>query len=310
MLIVTAAILVRYGGNLPWKAAREATAPPNTATVPAVAPLPAPNEPTGTAPSFDIVRVDPGGHAVIAGRAAPGAQVTVLADGKVLGQVTADMRGEWVLVPDAALAPGDRRLSLEATDPTTGGRSKSAETVALEVAPSATPAPGVAVLVPDNPEKAAAVLQSPGGPSTPGMLTIDTADSNGRGQVTLAGQAAPGATVRVTAGSQVLGTVTANAQGLWTLQAPLAAAQAQLNAEIVAANGAAAQRVSQPFAPPEMSVPAGRDYVVRRGNNLWWLARQTYGNGMRYTAIYQANRGRIRNPDLIYPGQVFVIPKS
>jgi nucleoid-associated protein YgaU len=48
--------------------------------------------------------------------------------------------------------------------------------------------------------------------------------------------------------------------------------------------------------------------VVQRGENLWRLARFVYGRGVLYTIIYEANRGRIDNPHLIYPGQVFQLP--
>jgi nucleoid-associated protein YgaU len=50
--------------------------------------------------------------------------------------------------------------------------------------------------------------------------------------------------------------------------------------------------------------------VVIRGDNLWQISRTTYGHGIRYTVIYKANRDQIRDPDLIYPGQIFVLPKS
>ncbi|MFQ5940026.1 MAG: Ig-like domain-containing protein, partial [Alphaproteobacteria bacterium] len=69
------------------------------------------------APSFDIVRINPEGDTVIAGRAAPGAEVTIRDGGKVIGKVTADKRGEWVLVPAEPLPPGTRRLSLSAKLP-------------------------------------------------------------------------------------------------------------------------------------------------------------------------------------------------
>ncbi|ESR22920.1 LysM peptidoglycan-binding domain-containing protein [Lutibaculum baratangense] len=48
--------------------------------------------------------------------------------------------------------------------------------------------------------------------------------------------------------------------------------------------------------------------LINRGDNLWTIARRLYGSGVRYTAIYDANRTQIRDPDLIYPGQVFTIP--
>ncbi|GBD47967.1 peptidoglycan-binding LysM [Methylopila sp. Yamaguchi] len=49
---------------------------------------------------------------------------------------------------------------------------------------------------------------------------------------------------------------------------------------------------------------------VERGDSLWRISRSNYGAGARYTVIYQANDGQIRNPNLIYPGQVFVLPNE
>ena len=54
----------------------------------------------------------------------------------------------------------------------------------------------------------------------------------------------------------------------------------------------------------------GRGYTVRQGNSLWWIARQVYGEGTRYTAIFGANRDQINDPNRIYPGQQFKLPKS
>ncbi len=48
--------------------------------------------------------------------------------------------------------------------------------------------------------------------------------------------------------------------------------------------------------------------VVSRGDSLWHISRITYGDGTRYAIVYQANRDRIRNPNLIHPGQVLVLP--
>ena len=50
--------------------------------------------------------------------------------------------------------------------------------------------------------------------------------------------------------------------------------------------------------------------VVQPGNSLWRIARRTYGAGMRFTLLYEANKDQIRDPDLIYPGQLFVVPKT
>jgi nucleoid-associated protein YgaU len=71
-------------------------------------------------------------------------------------------------------------------------------------------------------------------------------------------------------------------------------------------------RIEVPFerAQPSEILPAGQRIVVQPGNSLWRIARHNYGEGLRYTLIYEANRGQIRDPDLIYPGQVFVMPKT
>ncbi len=48
--------------------------------------------------------------------------------------------------------------------------------------------------------------------------------------------------------------------------------------------------------------------TVQPGNTLWGIASQQYGAGILYVRVFEANRDRIRNPDLIYPGQVFALP--
>lgn len=50
--------------------------------------------------------------------------------------------------------------------------------------------------------------------------------------------------------------------------------------------------------------------LVVPGDNLWNISRTRLGDGFRYTRIYAANASQIRNPSLIYPGQVFVVPSN
>ncbi len=59
---------------------------------------------------------------------------------------------------------------------------------------------------------------------------------------------------------------------------------------------------------PEAQRFASGKAIIRRGDNLWTIARRVYGEGLKYTTIYQANTGQIRDPDRIYPGQVFNLP--
>lgn len=57
-----------------------------------------------------------------------------------------------------------------------------------------------------------------------------------------------------------------------------------------------------------MVIPEINTAIVSRGDSLWRISRRVYGRGLRYTVIYDANQEQIRNPDLIYPGQIFVLP--
>ena len=60
--------------------------------------------------------------------------------------------------------------------------------------------------------------------------------------------------------------------------------------------------------PSTVVVPKIATTTVSRGDSLWRLSRLTYGTGTRYAVIYKANREQIRNPNLIHPGQIFVLP--
>ena len=52
------------------------------------------------------------------------------------------------------------------------------------------------------------------------------------------------------------------------------------------------------------------EVTVIRGNSLWRIARRTYGEGIMYTLIYEANKDVIKDADLIYPGQIFNLPSK
>lgn len=59
---------------------------------------------------------------------------------------------------------------------------------------------------------------------------------------------------------------------------------------------------------PATNAPQTKTYTVKKGDTLWGIAKKYYGNGAKYPTIYNANKGKIKNPILIYVGQVFTIP--
>ena len=336
------------GPDLP--PARPAVIPP--ARPPATAALPTPPA-AAQKPSFDIVRITPHGEAVIAGRAAPGSEVTVFAGGREIGRSWADERGQWVLLPKEQLPPGGQELTLSSRTPE--GQVAAADgSVMLTVPGPATAAtnaappmavPPMAVLVPAGPaaprllQAPPAVAEAPAEPPHPagpqvteaqvgavpdgqsknghpqasqGRLGLDVVDYDEHGAIRFAGHAAPGAAVRLYVDDHPAGDAVADAQGNWSLTPGLdvAAGAHRLRVDQLTAAGGVSARVELPFmreALAAAAVPEGR-VVVQPGQNLWRMARASYGHGIRYTVIYAANRAVIRDPALIYPGQTFAIP--
>ena len=68
---------------------------------------------------------------------------------------------------------------------------------------------------------------------------------------------------------------------------------------------------SQIFSTQIENVDAGlqiKSVIVKPGNSLWRIARKYYGKGIQYVEIFERNSHLIKDPDLIYPGQVFSLP--
>lgn len=313
-----------------------------TATGPdkAAAPDPAPSAaalpaaPTDTtrpapAPSFDIVRINKDGDAVIAGRAAPGAEVTTFDDDRIVGMVIADKRGEWVLIPSKPMPPGSRRLSLSARLPGQEPVISTSDVIlvvpepGLDIAgrPAAVPSAPLAVKVPGAGQGPAAgapststVLQLPGSGPRGGKkgLSVDTVDYDKSGRVTIAGKAVPGADLRVYLDGKLAGSAVGAGDSQWrfTPKGPVVPGTHKLRIDQVKKGGKVVARVELPFvrAGNLADLKPGQSVVIQPGNNLWRLARRTYGRGIQYTLIFKANRDQIRDPDLIYPGQVFSLP--
>ena len=323
LLLAATAILGLY--NAPERTARQSAPsisqparPADTGPAPPVAAA-TPAARDAKPPSFDIVSVDRNGQAVIAGRALPGDRVRVLDGDTPLGEVTADSRGEWVLVPERPIAPGDRQLAVEATSPATGPGGgavrRSPDIVALSVLPRGKAqgeTAALAVLLPGEPGVPARILQRPQDPAGNPKLSLDAAEYSGPDELVLSGNAEPGARLNIYAGGQLLGSVTADESGKWALRSAFRqpTGSVELRLDQLAADGTVAHRVAAPFhLPTGMALHEGDTYVVERGNSLWRIARHVYGQGTRYTAIYAANQNTIRDPHRIYPGQELKLPQ-
>ena len=105
----------------------------------------------------------------------------------------------------------------------------------------------------------------------------------------------------------------AAADGSWRLvpAKPVEPGKYKLRLDRLAKDGKPVARLELPFERIPMPPATGNSerLVVVRGDSLWNIARAHYGDGFRHTLIYGANKDQIRDPDLIYPGQVFSLPQ-
>ncbi|TDQ80607.1 LysM domain-containing protein [Dongia mobilis] len=277
-------------------------------------------------PSFDVVRVNPNGDAVIAGRAAPGARVVLLDDGKPIGEAEADDRGEWVLLPDSAIEPGTHKFTLQIRQDGGGGAQSERMVIVVVPAPAkdiagnpvTEPAGALALSVPQSGEGASQILNLPtaGDESGSGPVeapTLDVLDFDQSGRMAMSGRAPAGGEVRLYLNNQLLGAAEVDQDGRWAYlpDEQLPVGTHELRIDQVDGAGNVVNRIVQPVQQPDLAAlsPDADKVIVQPGNSLWRLARRTYGEGMRYSIIYEANKDRIRDPDLIYPGQVFDLPQ-
>jgi nucleoid-associated protein YgaU len=314
------------------------------AIVDALAGSPPPPENSDGVPTFDVARIEPTGEAVIAGRAAPGATVELLRDGEVHDRAVADKSGQFVIVPPK-LPPGTYDLTLRSKAPDgTMATSKQRVTAALE--PRSTERPVVALVTPNKPTVVLSQPGAPK-PGT-GALVVETVEIEPGGKFHVSGQARPGAALKLYLNDSFVTSVTAGADGRFavTINEGVAPGSYRVRLDEASSSGTVRARAEVPFNVPDPTasvsaqatsklpdsaaprlaaagttvlpdsgspsstvvVPKITTTTVSRGDSLWRLSQVSYGAGTRYAVIYKANREQIRNPNLIYPGQVFVVP--
>lgn len=273
-------------------------------------------------PAFDLVRISRGGTGVIAGRMAPGSQVELFANGKKISEVTADENGEWVMILEEPLEAGSVELNLKAK--VTNGEVAEAENVVVVSVPEREndrflerqQNGVVAVLSPRDGQGGSTVLQKPGVAAFAEVgesLSLDTVDYGDGGAPVFAGRSLPRVDVRLYLDGKFVSSVRANDSGRWSVPligAKLSAGSHMVRLDQVIGDGQVQLRVEQPFeAGQEIDNSlASSGVIVRPGNTLWQIARQLYGSGFRYTLIFRENSDQIRDPDKIYPGQLFKLP--
>lgn len=198
------------------------------------------------------------------------------------------------------------------------------------VEPAAEPAPkpkAPAVIIAD--EEGVKVVQPAQAEDDPELavtVAIDAISYTDAGDVTVAGRGKPGKFVQIYLDNASAGGTGIDAAGKWsTILASVAPGIYTLRVDELDEAGKVLSRIETPFkreapekvaqnqpeqpAPEAPNTPAVKVVTVQPGSTLWAIAREKYGDGVLYVRVYEANKERIRNPDLIYPGQVFVVPE-
>ena len=292
-------------------------------------------------PKFDILRVAPSGESVLAGTAGPNASVEVIVNGEQVAIVTADKNGNWTWVPQQPLAAGDNVITLKSN----AGESDQAMVVKvpekgydLAGKPVGEPVSPMAVAVPREaaPTRRSNIIQAPAraltteaasqvaktdnaaadkadnGETNAAAVSIGTVDYDDQGQVVFAGTGQPGSEVQVYLDNKIVGRATVDAQGNWQLtpRQKIASGPHIVRVDAITGDDRVVARIEFPFmrAGPMTNLPPGALVVIQPGNNLWRIASRVYGSGTRYTEIFAANRDQIKDPNLIYPGQIFGLP--
>ena len=365
--------------------AQTATAPKDTKAGATVPPAPQTPDPAASpaTPSFDEVRREGDGMTVIAGRAAPGARVSVISNGAEVASAQADRSGKFatlaILPPDGSgkilslsadaetgpvasveevilapiTAPAVAQVALAEPEDVSIDTTSVAtpETTPDDTAPEAASAPVAEPLgeapddsAPEMTEVAAvtpqpdpappsadtpvALLKSdadgvellPGtAPEVTDRIALDTITYSDEGEVRLAGRAqAQASSVRVYLDNRSVGALEVDPQGRWRGDIEdIKTGIYTLRVDELDQGGDVISRVETPFKreSPEVLARATADnegpikaVTVQEGATLWAIARERYGDPTLYVRVFAANRSSIRDPDLIYPGQVFDLP--
>ncbi|MGA1179683.1 MAG: LysM peptidoglycan-binding domain-containing protein [Marivivens sp.] len=225
-------------------------------------------------------------------------------------EATPETAAEPAQTPEAPAA------ETEAAPETATEPAQTPEAPAAETAPP--------VLLAD--ESGVKVIQSGGqaDPEVAEAVALDTITYDSDGNVVLAGRAQANDSVQIYLDNTSIASASVSPEGDWQTTLPeVESGVYTLRGDEVSQDGQVVSRIETPFKREEaekvaevlQEETANPDFqvamrTVQPGNTLWAIARERYGEGIMYVLVFEANRDRIRNPDLIYPGQVFVLPTT
>jgi nucleoid-associated protein YgaU len=237
------------------------------------------------------------------------ATVAALDDAPGQGGFSAETAEEPLFAQDAPIEAGAPALALRADAPAGAGTVAQAPAVAVLRAGRE----GVDLVQPIRPQD----------PAAADRIALDTIGYTEAGDVRLSGRAGAGRVVRVYVDNDAVADLATDADGAWAGHLDgVDPGVYTLRLDELDEDGTVVSRVETPFQreSPERLVspvadasaettPVARAITVQAGDTLWAISQSRYGEGMLYLRVVEANDEIIRDPDLIYPGQVFKLPE-
>lgn len=252
-------------------------------------------------PMFDIVRIEPGGTIVVAGRWIPEQSVSIVINGEIVATERTDVNGEFVYSPTRAFDAGNYTISLIGVEKD----AKSEENVFIYISPRGYEN-SVSLLMDKD---GSTLLQAPT-LLTDGDLVVSKIDYLDTGRIVITGDALPRLRVSLSLDGKYLGFARVSDHKHFGLGADVGQLKTgqeyQLAVRLHDGDGRTIAQVNHTFTMPEMTGDDDTYYTVRRGDCLWIIARNFLRRGVLFSII--ADRNNIENPDLIFPNQNLQIP--
>ena len=272
---------------------------------------------------IDLAQVKPDGAAVFAGSSAPNARIVVYEGDILLGETVADANGEWVVILDKNLGPGDHLVSIGSTD-ANGNAAVADIMLGIQVSENKDERPLVALL-PQTEGMPPQLLQSPDDKDDDGTIASASADADlppalaprslawkDGGALVVSGVSRGGVRVSARAEDLDFGAGQVETDGSWQVagKVNMDVASRVMQFTLHDGDGNAVATYTLPVATRDLSrgLDGSRMVVVQRGDALWRIAYSSYGEGVRFVDIVRRNAGAISDPDLIFPNQIFTIP--
>ena len=269
--------------------------------------------------SFDVVRIDNDGVSVLAGKSPPNQIIKIYKDDFLIAEGLSDSQGNWVITLDDNIPNEVLNLKISTTNPGDQIEVFSDQIVTImpnkivDKAENLLSDENIVLLTQDD--KASQILSNdPSFLQDETIVNIQSIDYNEENLV-LGGNAEANKAVNTYIDNKYVGTAISDKLGKWTLNIDdnIVPGEYEIRADMVDDERFVIARTSTKFTRLFDDVDGNfgiNTITIEPGDNLWNISRNKYGTGMQYTVIYLANSNQIVDPDLIFPGQVLMVPGS